>query len=115
MTDAAPDGPPAMPFAAAAAQARRRADDDPLGAARCSRSPTCCSIARKVGATLVEKGAEIWADPAKAVALAEQGGALTAEIAKLALMGAGFADALQGHARRRASASRGPSRFRSTR
>ena len=44
-------------------------------------------MARNVGSTLIEKGAEIWLDPAKAVALAEQGGALTAEIAKLALMG----------------------------
>jgi diacylglycerol O-acyltransferase / wax synthase len=42
--------------------------------------------ARKLGATLVEKGADVWSDPAKAVALATQGGALTAEIAKLALM-----------------------------
>jgi WS/DGAT/MGAT family acyltransferase len=43
-------------------------------------------LVRKVGATLIEKGAAIWNDPAKAVALAEQGGALTAELAKLALM-----------------------------
>ena len=42
--------------------------------------------ARKAGATLIEKGVAIWLDPAKAVALAEQGGAMTAEIAKLALM-----------------------------
>ena len=42
--------------------------------------------ARKLGATLVEKGADMWSDPAKAVALAGQGTALTAEIAKLALM-----------------------------
>ena len=41
----------------------------------------------KIGSTLVEKGAGMWQDPAKAVELAEQGGALTAEIAKLALMG----------------------------
>jgi diacylglycerol O-acyltransferase len=44
-------------------------------------------MALKVGSTLIEKGAQLWLDPAKAVALAEQGGALTAEIAKLALMG----------------------------
>jgi len=40
----------------------------------------------KAGATLLEKGVALWQDPAKAVALAEQGSALTAEIAKLALM-----------------------------
>ena len=40
----------------------------------------------KAGSTLLEKGAALWQDPAKAVALAEQGSALTAEIAKLALM-----------------------------
>ena len=57
--------------------------------------------ALKIGATLIEKGVAIWQDPAKAVALAEQGGALTAELAKLALMRAGLADAVQGQARRR--------------
>lgn len=41
----------------------------------------------KTGATLVEKGASLWQDPAQLVALAEQGGALAAEAAKLALMG----------------------------
>ena len=44
-------------------------------------------FAVKTGATLIEKGLAIWHDPAKAVALAEQGSALTAEIAKLAMMG----------------------------
>jgi WS/DGAT/MGAT family acyltransferase len=44
------------------------------------------ATARKLGAALVEKGTDIWSDPAKAVGLATQGGALTAEIAKLALM-----------------------------
>ena len=43
-------------------------------------------LAQRAGTTLIEKGAAIWSDPAQAVALAEQGGALTAEIAKLALM-----------------------------
>lgn len=41
----------------------------------------------KAGSTVLEKGVALWQDPAKAVALAEQGTALTAEIAKLALMG----------------------------
>jgi diacylglycerol O-acyltransferase / wax synthase len=44
-------------------------------------------FAMKAGATLIEKGVAIWHDPAKAVALAGQGSALTAEIAKLAFMG----------------------------
>ncbi len=39
-----------------------------------------------VATTLIDKGVELWQDPRKAVALAEQGTALTAEIAKLALM-----------------------------
>jgi WS/DGAT/MGAT family acyltransferase len=43
-------------------------------------------MARKVGATLIEKGAAIWDDPAKAVELAGLGTALTAELANLALM-----------------------------
>jgi len=43
-------------------------------------------LAKKVGATLIEKGVAIWHDPAKAVALAEQGNALTREIANLALI-----------------------------
>jgi WS/DGAT/MGAT family acyltransferase len=42
--------------------------------------------ALKIGATMIEKGVAIWQDPAKAVALAEQGGALTSELARLALM-----------------------------
>ena len=41
----------------------------------------------KAGSTLLEKGIALWHDPSKAVALAEQGSALTAEIAKLAMMG----------------------------
>ena len=55
--------------------------------------------AQNIGATLLERGAGLWQDPAKALALAGQGGALTAEVAKLALMGAGLADAIQGPAR----------------
>jgi WS/DGAT/MGAT family acyltransferase len=35
---------------------------------------------------MIEKGVAIWHEPEQALALAEQGGALTAEIAKLALM-----------------------------
>jgi WS/DGAT/MGAT family acyltransferase len=43
--------------------------------------------ARRIGATLIEKGAAVWNDPARAVALAQQGSALTAEIARLTSMG----------------------------
>ncbi len=42
--------------------------------------------ASTAGSTLIEKGAELWRDPGKALALAEQGGALAGEIAKLVLM-----------------------------
>jgi WS/DGAT/MGAT family acyltransferase len=41
----------------------------------------------RIGGTIVDKGAELWSDPSKAVALASQGGAMAAEIAHLALMG----------------------------
>jgi diacylglycerol O-acyltransferase len=51
---------------------------DPMGGA--------LKLALKTGTALIEKGVELWHDPAKAVALAGQGGALTSEIAKLALM-----------------------------
>jgi WS/DGAT/MGAT family acyltransferase len=84
MTDAAANGPPAMPFHPVPKRALRRADD-PL-AELLQPISGVMKLVRKVGATLIEKGAEIWNDPAKAVMLAEQGGALTAELARLALM-----------------------------
>jgi WS/DGAT/MGAT family acyltransferase len=83
MTDSAADGPPAIP--APPLRKRRRESDDPL-AELIGPVSGVMKMARKVGASLIEKGAEVWLDPAKAIALAEQGGALTAEIAKLALM-----------------------------
>ena len=84
MTDAGPKGPPAMPFEPA--PRRRGADtDDPLRQLLQPLSGVL-KLAQVAGAALVEKGAAIWSDPALAVALAGQGGALTAEIAKLALM-----------------------------
>jgi len=43
--------------------------------------------AMQVGSLLVERGADLWNDPSKAVALANQGSALTAELARLATMG----------------------------
>jgi diacylglycerol O-acyltransferase len=85
MTDAGPNGPPAMPFEATPRRVRRADADDPL-AQLLQPFSGVMETARKAGATLIEKGVEIWLDPAKAVALAEQGGAMTAEIAKLALM-----------------------------
>jgi WS/DGAT/MGAT family acyltransferase len=84
MTDAGPNGPPAMPFHATPKRAPRGAED-PL-AELLQPISGVMKVVRKVGATLIEKGTEIWNDPAKAVMLAEQGGALTAELAKLALM-----------------------------
>ena len=81
MTDAALDGPPAMPFESAAMPRRDGARDAKHSlAAR-------LDAAIRIGATIVDKGAELWADPAKAVALASQGGAIAAEIATLATMG----------------------------
>jgi diacylglycerol O-acyltransferase len=84
MTDAGPKGPPAMPFEAVP-RLRREDADDPIAELIRPLSGVM-KLARKAGTTLIEKGAAIWSDPNKAVALAEQGGALTAEIAKLALM-----------------------------
>ena len=82
MTDAGPNGPAAMPFEP---QKRRAQDDDPLAQLLAPVS-SVMKLAKKAGVTLIERGAAIWQDPAQAIALAEQGGALTAEIAKLALM-----------------------------
>jgi WS/DGAT/MGAT family acyltransferase len=84
MTDASPDGPPAMPFAPRPRE-RAQGDDDVLSQLLAPLSGVLGS-ARKIGATLVEKGTDVWSDPTKAIALATRGGALTAEIAKLALM-----------------------------
>jgi diacylglycerol O-acyltransferase / wax synthase len=85
MTDAAANGPPAMPFLATPASGPRKGADDPL-AELLQPISGVMKLVRKVGATLIENGAAIWHDPGKAVALAERGGALTAELAKLALM-----------------------------
>lgn len=84
MTDAARNGPPAMPFAP---RPRKREDgDDDVLAQLLAPLSGVLAIARKLGSTIVEKGADMWSDPAKAVALATQGGAFAAEVAKLALM-----------------------------
>jgi len=83
MTDSAPRGPPAMPFQARKGK-REPADDG--GSPLLAAFGGAIGSARKIGATLIEKGAEIWNDPARAVELAGRGSALTGEIAKLALM-----------------------------
>ena len=85
MTDASANGPPAMPFNPPKREPRV-APDDPI-AQLMQPFAGVLSLAKKLGGTLVDKGAELWSDPSKAVALADQGGAFTAEIAKLALMG----------------------------
>jgi WS/DGAT/MGAT family acyltransferase len=93
MTDAAAHGPPAMP-GPPPRKARPRADE--------AKSPLlqpfagAMQTALKIGATMIDKGVEIWQEPAKAVALAEQGGAFTSEIAKLALMGQDSTTRLKG-------------------
>jgi diacylglycerol O-acyltransferase len=83
MTDAGPDGPPAMPFEP---RERRKADPDDVLAQLMAPLEGVLASARRIGGTLVEKGVEIWHDPAKAVALADKGSAFTSEAAKLALM-----------------------------
>jgi WS/DGAT/MGAT family acyltransferase len=64
---------------------RSDGDDDPLAQLLAPLSGVV-KLASSAGATLIEKGAELLLDPAKAIALAEQGGALAAEIAKLVMM-----------------------------
>jgi WS/DGAT/MGAT family acyltransferase len=83
MTDASPDGPPAMPFAP---RPRKEPRNEDAFAQVFGSLSDVMATARKVGATLIDKGSAIWADPAKAVDLAGQGTAITAELAKLALM-----------------------------
>jgi len=83
MTDAAPAGPPAMPF-----EPRERkcnSADEGISSLLAPLSGAFGS-ARKIGGTLIERAVAIWNDPAQAVQLAGRGSALTAEIAKLALM-----------------------------
>ena len=83
MTDATADGPPAMPFQA---RERRRAKSDDGLAQLLAPLSGVLESARRIGGMLVDAGVGIWHDPAKAVELADKGSALTAEVAKLALM-----------------------------
>jgi diacylglycerol O-acyltransferase / wax synthase len=85
MTDASPDGPPAMPFDPPK-RTKSDVDDSPLSALVQPVSDVM-KAAQTIAATLLERGAGLWQDPAKVLTLAGQGGALTVEVAKLALMG----------------------------
>ena len=92
MTDASANGPPAMPFEQ---RARSSVHEDPLSElVRPFRGVV--KTAKKVGAMLLQKGVGVLSDPAEAVALTHQGSALTAEIAKLALMGQDSATRFKG-------------------
>jgi diacylglycerol O-acyltransferase / wax synthase len=84
MTDASANGPPAMPFDPPKRKATD-ADDSPLSSLVQPVSDVM-KAAQNIGTTLLERGAGLWQDPRKALALAGQGGALTIEVAKLALM-----------------------------
>jgi diacylglycerol O-acyltransferase len=84
MTDVAPGGPPVLDLPPAKAKERAPREDS-LGDL-VQPIADAMGAALKVGATLIERGVDLWQHPAKAIALAEQGGALGAEIAKLALM-----------------------------
>ena len=84
MTDAAVDGPPAMPFDSAS---HRRSPGD--GEAVDGGGEAVAEVlkaAQDIAGTLVERGAGLLQDPAKALSLVGQGGALALEAAKLALM-----------------------------
>jgi WS/DGAT/MGAT family acyltransferase len=65
--------------------ARGDAEDDPIAELLAPVS-VMLKMASSAGSTLLDKGGELWRDPMQAVALAQQGGALVGEIAKLALM-----------------------------
>ena len=88
LTDAGRNGPPAMPAPPKSEHKRSDAQERPGDMLTQAFAPVANAMqaALTVGTTLVEKGVEIWQDPAKALELAEKGTALTAEVAKLALM-----------------------------
>jgi WS/DGAT/MGAT family acyltransferase len=84
LTDAGRRGPPAMPAPRPVPRDGKRDDEGELSLAAPIANAVQSAI--RIGSTLIEKGVELWQDPAKAIALAARGTALTAEIAKLALM-----------------------------
>jgi WS/DGAT/MGAT family acyltransferase len=83
MTDADPAGTAAGPVPPLPGNGE--ASDDPL-AQPVDPITGALKLATKTGAALIEKAVALWQQPAEAVALAQKGSALTAEIAKLALM-----------------------------
>jgi len=97
MTDAGPDGPPAMPFAPHQKRSSPASDDsllqwfEPLAGMVAS--------AQKIGASLLEKGTEVLSEPSQVMSLLGQGTALTAEVAKLALMSEDSATRFKGKPR----------------
>lgn len=84
MTDAAANGPPAMP-PPAPREPQPPEDDDVLGWLAQPLGGVL-EMAGKVSGALLEKGVALWQNPGKAVGLAQEGSTLTGEIAKLALM-----------------------------
>ena len=84
MTDASPDGPPAMPFTASG---RRSTPDEAASETLGLPVDALLRTLKGAGATLAQKGMSLLNDPATALKLAGQGSALAIEIAKLALMG----------------------------
>ena len=86
---------------AAGAAPRRTAQAEDAGAESLSQLLTdplasVLKMVTRTGSTLIEKGALLWQDPGKALELAGQGGALTGELAKLALMGEDSATPFKG-------------------
>jgi WS/DGAT/MGAT family acyltransferase len=80
MTDATASGPPAMPFV----RSPSAGDDQPAP----PFGPLAEALAstRRIGRLLLARGARVLNEPAQAVAFAAHGSALTAEVARLALM-----------------------------
>jgi len=71
------------------------AADDPL-AEPIGPLAGAMQFARQAGSTLIEKSVGLWHDPGRAVALADRGAALTAEIVRLATMGEDSATRFKG-------------------
>jgi len=84
MTDADREGKLAGPVPPPP-EKRGGGEDDPLMQLLAPISGML-KMASSASSTLLDKGSELWSDPAKAVTLLQGGGALAGEIAKLALM-----------------------------
>lgn len=81
MTDASASGPAAVPM-----RSRRDRPSDRETDTWLAPIANALQTASKIGTTLIDKGVELWVNPLKAMALAQQGTALTRDIAELALM-----------------------------